>query len=145
MRALTTDFTMFNSADDGDTTHYGGYAMIGEKRINGYGNDRQIGGVFDDIADEICKQLGVEELDDDVMEIVYQLDTKPLIKKLVVVNGKVKVDEAQLQVRLEAEQQYKFRCMVLDMIDYLDKNGDETTEELYSALDRYVAKGREEL
>lgn len=96
--SVKVDFSNWETADTGDTTHYGGYAIVGNEKIQGYGTDRD-GDVWTDIGISIIDQLGVdvendpafEDIHDQVMEVVHLLDSEPAKRTIALKDGKVTI------------------------------------------------------
>lgn len=66
--SVLVDASNFQSADDGDTTHYGGFVAVNERPIVCQGTDRDSYTVFDFIAKTIADLLGVPVGEDHVIE-----------------------------------------------------------------------------
>ncbi len=65
VRRVAVDLSKIQEADDGDTTHYGGFWKAGAEEGRGRGSDRD-NGFLDDLLLSVAKQLEVteEELED---------------------------------------------------------------------------------
>lgn len=58
VRKVTVDASKAQTADDGDTTRYGGVTKVGNTKVRLYGNDRD-GGAETEVAEAVAKELGI--------------------------------------------------------------------------------------
>lgn len=92
-KTLEVDFTHFETEWDErrDSTNYGGFVMIGDKRIDGTGTDRELN-FWNTVETAILEFFGINE-DEDLSENLWRLDSDPKIRVLKFVDGKVVIPD----------------------------------------------------